>query len=304
MLFIKMMVLSNILESEKLISYYSWSKYIDSLRTDEIINNEKQAVSKLKIILMNAVKKRIPKEKFGILFSGGIDSTLIAYLCKKFSKDFVCYTVGIEGSQDIEFARKVSKKLNLPYKEKVFSIDEIRQIFEKTATVLGHELINIVNLGVGSVELAAIKLAKQDNLKSFFSGLGSEEIFAGYQRHENSKNINEECWHGLKTMWKRDLKRDYAISQAYDIVFLTPFLDKDLITEAMKISGDLKIKSRYKKYILRKTALELGLDKDFAFRKKKAAQYGSNFDKAILKIAKSNGYKYKQGYLDYLKKNK
>ena len=46
----------------------------------------------------------------------------------------------------------------------------------------------------------------------------------------------------------------------------------------------------------------LGLKKEFAFRKKKAAQYGSNFDKAILKLAKKNGFKYKKEYLDYLLK--
>ena len=45
-------------------------------------------------------------------------------------------------------------------------------------------------------------------------------------------------------------------------------------------------------------------DKEFAFRPKKAAQYGSNFDKAILKIAKLKGHKYKKEYLDYLKKDK
>ena len=44
--------------------------------------------------------------------------------------------------------------------------------------ILGTKL-NIVNLGVGAVELAAIKLS---NTTDFFSGLGSEEIFAGYQR--------------------------------------------------------------------------------------------------------------------------
>jgi len=299
-----MAVLSNILEGGNLVSFEKWDKYIDALRTNEVIDDEKEAISKLKLVFEQAVKKRIPGEKFGILFSGGIDSTLIAYLCNNFSTNFTCYTVGMEGSQDIEAARKTAKKLNLSYKERIYSIEEMAKLIEETAKILGKNLINIVNLGVGAVEVAAIKLAKKDNVKILFSGLGSEEIFAGYQRHEKSEDINEECWSGLKTTWERDLQRDCAIANSFNIRFLTPFLDKELIKVAMQINSNHKIKSGYKKYILRKTSLELGLEKEFAFRPKKAAQYGSNFDKAISKIAKSKGYKYKKEYLDFLKKDK
>jgi len=299
-----MVVLSNILDGGKLISYERWSNYIDSLKTKEIVDNEEEAVTKLKVVFESSIKKRIPSQKFGILFSGGVDSTLIAYLCKKVSNNFVCYTVGMEGSKDVEFSYKVAKKLNLPHKLQLYSISDMEELFEETAKILGKKLINIVNLGVGAVEVAAINLAEKDNIKIFFSGLGSEEIFAGYQRHEHSKNINEECWTGLKTTWERDFQRDFFIAKSKKISFLTPFLDKELITVAMQIDGNLKIKAGYKKYILRKTAQELGLAKEYSFRPKKAAQYGSKFDKAILKIAKLKGYKYKKEYLDYLQKDK
>ena len=299
-----MVILSNILDDGKLITYEKWCKHIDSLRTNDVIDDEEKAVNELKITIEDAIKKRIPDEKFGILFSGGVDSTLIAYLCKKFSKNFICYTVGMEGSKDVEFSYKVAKKLNLQHKVKLYSITELEKLFEETAKILVKNLINIVNLGVGAVEVAAINLAKEDDVNIFFSGLGSEEIFAGYQRHEHSNDINEECWKGLKTTWERDFQRDFFIAKAKNILFLTPFLDKELIKIAMQIKGNLKIRSGYKKYILRKATQLIGLDKEFAFRPKKAAQYGSNFDKAILKIAKSKGYKYKKEYLDYLKKDK
>lgn len=299
-----MVILSNILDDGKLITYEKWSNHIDSLKSNEVIDDEKEAIIKLKLTFENAIKKRIPDEKFGILFSGGVDSTLIAYLCKNFSNNFVCYTVGMEGSQDVEYSYKVAKKLNLQHKVQLYSITDLENLFEETAKSLGKKLINIVNLGVGAVEVAAIKFAEKDNVKIFFSGLGSEEIFAGYQRHGLSENINEECWSGLKTTWERDLQRDCTIANSFDIRFLTPFLDKELITVAMQINSNLKIKSNYKKYILRKTAQNIGLDKEFAFRPKKAAQYGSNFDKAILKIAKLHGYKFKKEYLDYLQKDK
>ncbi|MEM2131549.1 MAG: asparagine synthase-related protein [Candidatus Woesearchaeota archaeon] len=293
-------------QEASLINYDEWEKLINSFKNlakNIEIDDENLAVEILKKPIENAIKKRLPEKnkKFGIFFSGGVDSTLIAYLCKKFNANFICYTVGFKGSKDLQESKKISNFYGFNHKTKEISLDEAEKLFKKIAKILGNEL-NIVNLGVGSVELAAIELAEKDNIDIFFGGLGSEEIFAGYQRHEKAQNINEECWNGLKTMYERDFKRDFLISKEKNVSFLTPFLDDSLIIEAMKISGNLKIKNNHKKYILRKTALSLGLKEDFAFRQKIAAQYGSNFDKAIEKITKKLGFKLKREYLKYLKK--
>src|SRR3989338_2010006 len=129
-------------------------------------------------------------------------------------------------------------------------------------------------------------------------GLGSEEIFAGYERHDRAKDINKECWQGLKQMWGRDLVRDFALAKSLGITVKTPFLDKELIKYAMMLPGSWKIVKDEKKVILREIAEEF-LDR-FAWRKKKAAQYGSCFDKAIGKLAKKNGFQFKKDYLESL----
>jgi asparagine synthetase B (glutamine-hydrolysing) len=300
----KMAIKSKIIKNNSFVSYEEWSNHIDKLRKkSESLSelNEKEAVEVLKKDFLDAVKKRIPKKKFGIFFSGGVDSTLISYACSLLNKDFFCYTVGLKGAEDLFFSKNVSKELGLNHKVKIITIKEAEKLFIETSKILGKDLINIVNLGVGSVELAAINLAKKDKIDIFFSGLGSEEIYAGYQRHENSQDINEECWSGLKTTYERDFKRDYAIATSTGTEFLTPFLDEQLIIDSMRVPSSLKIKNSFKKYILRQVAVSLNLKKEFAFRPKKAAQYGSNFDKAISKIAKSKSYKYKREYLDFLK---
>jgi diphthine-ammonia ligase len=295
-----MVTLANIAKEGKLVSYDEWFAYIDSLKTRETIDDEIKATDLLLPLFENAVKKRIPLRKFGIFFSGGVDSTFIAYTCKKFTHNFTCYTVGIEGSKDIAASIEVAKELKLNHKIKILTLAEMEALFEKTARILGKELINIVSLGVGSVEVAAIEMAQKDNIDILFSGLGSEEIFAGYQRHEKAENIDKECWRGLKSMWDRDFRRDFKIAEHEKIVVLTPFLDKELIIAAMQINGNLKIKGEHKKYILRKAAVASGLGEKIAFRPKVAAQYGSSFDKAISRIAKAKGHKFKKGYLDYL----
>ncbi|MBU0457260.1 MAG: asparagine synthase C-terminal domain-containing protein [Nanoarchaeota archaeon] len=292
------------LERKRLVSEKKWIEVIDNLKSEEIIENKEEAKKILKEKLIFSIEKRIPKERFGIFFSGGVDSSLIAAICKRLKKDFICYTVGFQENtkepEDVIEAKKVAKKLGLELKYKIFDLNEAKEIIQKTSKLLKKVGKNdVVNIGVGSVVLAAIELASKDNIIYFLGGLGSEEIFAGYERHEKAKEINKECWNGLKKMWERDLVRDFNLAKEFSVIIKTPFLDEELIKYAMKIPAGWKIVDGKKKVVLREVAEEfLG---EFAWRKKKAAQYGSCFDKAISKLARKEGFKLKKEYLDYLK---
>ena len=274
------MKLSGIIKDGELVSEKEWIKHIDSLREKGTATKEE-----LKEKIIEAVRKRLPDKRFGILFSGGIDSSLIALICKKLRADFICYSIGYGNADDIMWANKVSARRKFKLKKRILEFYEAENYIKKTAKLLGEIERPVVHVGVGTVFMAAADLAKEDNVDIFFSGLGSEEIFAGYERHEKSKDINEECWFGLKRMIQGDLKRDYLIGKEKKIEILTPFLDADVIRTAMKIPGNEKIKGEHKKVILREIAEELGLQREFAWRKKKAAQYGSRIDKAIGKLA-------------------
>lgn len=278
-------------EAGKLPVEEKWKAHIDELRQKTIPSTQEE----VKKALIAAVEKRVPKEKFGLFLSGGVDSSFLALLLKKFTDNFICYSVGITGSKDLEAAKLAAEKLKLNWKHKEFTIEEVEPILKKTAAMF--EKPDVVNVGVGSVIVAAAELAKKDGIKIFFGGLGSEEIFAGYQRHAHANDINDECWKGLKDMWARDLARDAAIGEKLGISVRVPFLDDELIKAAMGIPGSRKINSEHKKVILREIAEELGLPKEIAWRQKQAAQYGSGFDKAMDKLAK----KAKMGKSDYIK---
>jgi asparagine synthase (glutamine-hydrolysing) len=257
-----------------------WKAHIDELRKKTAESTKEQ----VKKALINAVEKRVPKEKFGLFLSGGVDSSLLALILKKFTDDFVCYSVGIKGSKDLEAAKYAAEKLKLNWKHKEFTIEEAEPILKKTAAMF--EKPDVINVGVGSVVVAAAELA---DVKIFFGGLGSEEIFAGYQRHAHANDVNDECWKGMKEMWARDLARDATLGEKLGISVRVPFLDDELIIKAMGIAGERKINSEHKKVILREIAEELGLPKEIAWRQKQAAQYGSGFDKAMEKLAKRAG---------------
>jgi len=291
-------------EVEKnLIAPKEWNQLINSLKGEEILLRKDEIKRVLRGKIIAAIESRLPEDKFGIFFSGGVDSALIAAVCKYLKKDFICYTVGFQDGtkepDDVIEAKKVSRKLGFELKYKVFNMQEIEEIIKKTMAILKPVgKTDVVNVGVGAVVLAAAELGKKDDINHFLGGLGSEEIFAGYERHDKADEINKECWSGLQNMWGRDLVRDFNLAKELQITVRTPFLDSNLIEYAMKIPEERKIIGDKKKVILREVAEEfLG---EFAWRKKKAAQYGSCFDKAISKLARKNGFKLKKDWLDSL----
>jgi asparagine synthetase B (glutamine-hydrolysing) len=282
----------NIVLHAEVMEESEWNKFIEDLRVEG-----KATRSELKEAIVNSIKKNIPKEKFGIMFSGGIDSTFISFICKQMNADFTCYAVGVENAADIEWAERVSHELGFKLKMKVLSLDEAEEIV-KEVTLLFNEP-DAVKISIACVFYAAMKMAQQDGIKKIFSGLGSEEIFAGYERHKTG-DINEECWKGLLSMYKRDLLRDWKLADEFGMELLVPFLDSGVIKLGMQFPAEEKISGEHKKVILRKIAEDIGIPKEIAWRKKKAAQYGSRFDKAISKLAKKKGFKMKKDYLKSL----
>ena len=251
---------------------------------------------------IKAIKKRIPDNDFGILFSGGIDSSFIAFVCKSLGLKFKCYTAALDSeneAEDLKYAKKAAKALNLELKYKLLALDDVESYLKKVVPLI--EDTNVVKVEVALTFFVACELAKKDNIKVIFSGLGSEEIFAGYERHKKSYNINEECLSGLRKMYERDLYRDDVVAMNNNIELRLPFLDKELVDYALKIPGKYKIMENngriYGKMPLRDSAKAMGIKKWIAERPKKAAQYGSKFDKAIIKLAKKNSFKLRSEYL-------
>ncbi len=249
-------------------------------------------------LLGKAIEKRIPNKKFGLLFSGGIDSTYLAHYFKQNGHDFTCYTAALEGeteSRDLICAQKIAKEMGFKLKVKTIKIEEVEKYLKKIIPLI--EDSKIVKVGVALTFYLACELAKKDGCKVIFSGLGSEEIFAGYERHKSSSNINQECVSGLIQMYERDLYRDDVVTMDNNLELRIPFLDKSLIEYCLKIPEKYKIANGESKLILRQIAEEQGLPKEYAFRKKLAAQYGSRFDSSLGRLARRNGFKLKADYV-------
>lgn len=280
----------------------------DFFNISPIIKGQKEDLKKeVKKLILNAVKKRIPEnKKIGLLFSGGVDSTFLALILKSLNIKFTCYTAALIGKglqipEDLKYSREIAKKYNLDLKEITIDIKNLENKIKKTIDLI--EDTNVVKVGVGLTFLSVCEKAKKDGIRLLLSGLGSEEIFAGYERHKNSLNINEECLSGLRKMYERDLYRDDVITMNNSIELRLPYLDKELVKYSLKIPERFKLTDDQNKIVLREIAHEFGLEKKYSYRKKKAAQYGSRFDAAITKLAKKNKMT-KSQYLDLFKKDK
>jgi|FLOH01.1.fsa_nt_gi diphthine-ammonia ligase len=270
----------------------------------EVLPEHKESLDKIKetvtVLLEKAISKRVPKRKFGLLFSGGIDSTFIAMIFKKLGYDFTCYTAVLDDPllkepADLGYAKRIAKDLGLDLKIVSIKLADVEKYLKKIVPLI--EDSNVVKNGVALPFYAACEQAQKDGCKVIFSGLGSEEIFAGYQRHKESSNVNLECVSGLLKMYERDLYRDDVVTMYNQLELRVPFLDRSLVEYCLKIPEKYKLAEGHEKYILRLIAEELGLGKEYVWRKKKAAQYGSNFHKAIQKLTNKNSFKRKSEYL-------
>jgi len=317
-----------------LISHEAWRSFLEPFGRLQLLSEEKSEhiVQELQKKLEQAVKRRVPdKGKIGLLFSGGIDSVLIAFILKRLGVGFTCLTVGFRDGnakepEDLVWASRVAEALSFPLEKIIFNIENIEPLFRQTTTILtsSSAAVNVVNVGVGAVEVAAINHGKERGITTFFGGLGAEELFGGYDRHETAFKrggdaaLHEECLRGLADdLYERDLRRDTVLARALGVTLATPFLDEELISFALAIPAALKINDdttytgrkrgdepaerRYKKAILRAAAERFGIPHDIAWRPKRAAQYGSRFNNALTKLRKRHGCRDKDEYLRALR---
>ncbi len=249
--------------------------------------------NELKIALLKSIEQDIKNQKkVGLFFSGGIDSSLIGKILIDLKIDVTPITVGLKNSKDVLAAKNSAK--NIFKKHVVICLDE--EIIEKTIPKVIEitKSYDVVTISVGCVIYLASKYASMFGLKTVFTGTGSDEIFCGYQSHQEAlkkslKDVEKECKTRLKDV-EKDLERDKKITESFGLKLKTPFLNKKTVEIGMKIPVKKKIDKKNRKIIIRKIAKEMGITSEIYKRKKKAAQYGSGVQKIIKKISKKHGF--------------
>ena len=258
-----------------------------------------EAAGEIKEIFLEAVEKRIPEGEVGLLFSGGLDSTLVAAALQELGKDFTAYTAGIQhgnvsAPRDYEKAKEVADEMGFDLERYEASLEEVEATLPELVDQLSTS--NVVKIGVALPFHYSLNQNRTEDEQVVFTGFGSEQLYAGYARQQGY--LNRECLSDLRGIFHEDLYRDNVVSFRNGRELRVPFLDEKLIEHALSIPVEMKRTDKYRKYVLRKAAEKLGLPESVSWRKKVAAQYGSNFDKALDKLTKDSEYGQKQQYVN------
>ena len=241
-------------------------------------------ITRLAELFIDSVKNNCQGE-VAILFSGGIDSTAIATVAKRYTTPLLI-TAGVEGSSDLEAARKIAAELGLPHKAVVLTEAEIISVYKKCYKIRKGEL-NKVELMVPVFKCC--REAARAGKWRILSGSGAEELFIGYDRFFKYKGKK------LENLLKKEIKelpsgdcegqdlvaKNFGMRAAYPFLY-PPFVDAILAMPLSERLGTLE----NKKPLLRKIAAKLGMPQCAIDRKKKAMQYGSGVHKILVKNIK------------------
>ena len=227
--------------------------------------------------------------KIGIAFSGGIDSTLLAMICKNMNIDTTLFTVGFPDSNDIEFSKSISQKINMNHKILEIDKGDLAAITKKIKNEISCSNTSHIENCIAFSYIA--KLASKNDTSVVLTANGFDELFCGYNNfrfifNQGSDTINKTI--ESKILNELELTNEIKqVAKEYRVSILQPFLSKGFISVAMKFPIYNKIVSNddvLRKHIIRKIALSFDLPPEVIFRRKKAIQYGSLVHKYYKKI--------------------
>jgi asparagine synthase (glutamine-hydrolysing) len=262
------------LGSFEIFDYYSNSKQgswkLKHLsRSGPFINPEKSInldslYLKLRELLTSAVKKRLMTDvPFGMLLSGGLDSSLVCSIASKLLKEHSIQTpwqerihtfaVGLEGSPDLEKASEVAEFLGTFHHSFKFTLQEG---LDAVRDVIYHlETYDITTIRASIPMYLLARRIKSTGVKMVLSGEGSDEILGGYLYFLSAPDdleFNKECHRRTANLNKFDCLRADKSTMAWGVEGRFPFLDKDFIEFAIDLDPQVKKKDNIEKYVLRK----------------------------------------------------
>ncbi|MFH0954616.1 MAG: diphthine--ammonia ligase [Candidatus Micrarchaeota archaeon] len=269
--------------------------------TPTLEKSDEELTRELEKRLLSAVGKRIPEKEFGLLFSGGIDSVLLTAACLRFGKKPVLVHGAILDEhflepKDLKQAQNAAKKLELSLHVASASLKELPEILKTVCSTI--ETADPTKVSVGVPFFLATKKLLELKIKIAFSGQGSDGLFGGYLRQQQSQNPNRESLSYVIKAYENDQYRDDTISMQNQVELRVPYYDPIVVDLAVRLPFRFKQNPNQTKGLLRMLAKKWGLPEELYNQPKRAAQYGSNADKAIEKLAKEHGYRTKSDYLN------
>jgi len=219
-------------------------------------------------LMTQAVSKRLMGDvPWGVLLSGGLDSTIVASLAVKLAPKLrpdypVVHTfcIGLTDSPDVKWAKKVAAQLGTHHTSVEYTVEEgIQSIPEVIKAV---ETYDVTTVRASTPMWLLGKALKARGIKMVLSGEGSDELFAGYLYNlycPNETKMIQECILKMNQLHAYDCQRANKSMGDWGVETRVPFLDKDVVNFAMnslppvyKLSGTHPDGKKAEKWWLRK----------------------------------------------------
>jgi len=230
--------------------------YLDLLRLGEgeaEITEVDEAKQKVATTLRAAIARRVDTDlPVGVILSGGLDSSIVATEVARLHPDVVAFTVGSPGSEDLEFARRLTADLGIRHVVVEIEPHKIgrRQVKEALRVSEAAEYGDVIN-AVVSMEI--FRAVAKEGIKVVLVGDGSDELFGGYDMYRDiDRNTARRLFlHKIRQLSQTELQRVDRTSMGQCVESRVPYLDLDMLLLSMRIPLDLKVRDGYEKWILR-----------------------------------------------------
>ncbi len=275
---------------EKMTKWYvrDWMEY-------ENVKENVSDIDTLRQAMEDAVQRQLMSDvPYGVLLSGGLDSSIISAVAKKFAAKRVetdnredawwpqlhSFAIGLEGSPDLKAARKVAAHIGSIHHELQYSIQEG---LDAIRDVIYHiETYDVTTVRASTPMYLIARYIKSMGVKMVLSGEGADEIFGGYlyfHKAPNAEEFHKETVRKLSKLHQYDCLRANKSLASWGVEGRVPFLDKEFLDVAMRLNPKDKMagNGRIEKHILRQ-AFEDYLPAEVAWRQKEQFSDGVGYN--------------------------
>ena len=269
--------------------YYrrNWMQY-------DSVKDNPASVEAIREGLTAAVKRQLMSDvPYGVLLSGGLDSSVISALAEKFSEHRIeddsrtraywprlhSFAVGLKGAPDLAKARLVADHIGTVHHEINYTIQEGLDAIRDVIYYI--ETYDVTTVRASTPMYLLARVIKSMGIKMVLSGEGADEIFGGYlyfHKAPTAKDFHEETVRKLGKLHLYDCLRANKSLSAWGVEGRVPFLDKEFLDVAMRTNPEAKMcpGSTIEKKIVREAFADL-LPEAVAWRQKEQFSDGVGY---------------------------
>ena len=218
----------------------------------ENVKDNHTSIEELREGLESAVKRQLMSDvPYGVLLSGGLDSSVISAIAKKYSAKRIesgdrmdawwpqlhSFAIGLKGAPDLAKAREVADHIGTVHHEINYTIQEGLDAIRDVIYFI--ETYDVTTVRASTPMYLLARVIKSMGIKMVLSGEGADEIFGGYLYFHNAptpKEFHTETVRKLGKLYLYDCLRANKALSAWGVEGRVPFLDKEFLDIAMRIN--------------------------------------------------------------------